>query len=59
METKLHSQNPVENTTHQTMKPNHIVSREEWLTTRRQLLVKEKELTCLTDELNAKRRELP
>ena len=36
-----------------------IVSRDEWLAARRQLLVKEKELTRLRDRLSAERRELP
>ncbi len=53
METKLHS------TADRTMKHNSIVSRDEWLAARRQLLKKEKELTYLTDKVNAERRELP
>ena len=36
-----------------------IVSREEWLAARRELLVKEKELTRARDRLNADRRRLP
>jgi predicted dithiol-disulfide oxidoreductase (DUF899 family) len=36
-----------------------VVSREEWLRARRELLVREKELTRLRDELNAARRRLP
>jgi predicted dithiol-disulfide oxidoreductase (DUF899 family) len=36
-----------------------IVSREEWLAARKQLLSKEKEVTRLIDELNAERRKLP
>ncbi len=36
-----------------------VVSREEWLTARKVLLAKEKELTRLRDDLNAKRRALP
>ncbi|MDL0434087.1 thioredoxin family protein [Marinobacter sp. TBZ242] len=36
-----------------------VVSREEWLTARKVLLAKEKELTRLRDGLNAKRRALP
>src|SRR6516164_3748611 len=36
-----------------------IVSREEWLPLRQELLRKEKELTRLRDRLNAERRELP
>jgi len=36
-----------------------IVSRDEWLVTRKQHLIKEKELTRLRDELSAERRKLP
>jgi predicted dithiol-disulfide oxidoreductase (DUF899 family) len=36
-----------------------VVSREEWLNARRQLLAKEKELTRQRDALNAERRRLP
>ncbi|MFI5915367.1 DUF899 domain-containing protein [Dactylosporangium sp. NPDC051541] len=36
-----------------------VVSREEWLAARRELLVKEKELTRARDRLNADRRRLP
>jgi predicted dithiol-disulfide oxidoreductase (DUF899 family) len=36
-----------------------VVSREEWLAARRDLLVKEKELTNARDALNAERRRLP
>lgn len=36
-----------------------IVSREEWLAARKELLVKEKELTRARDALNAERRRLP
>jgi predicted dithiol-disulfide oxidoreductase (DUF899 family) len=36
-----------------------VVSREQWLETRRQLLVREKELTRTRDALNADRRRLP
>jgi predicted dithiol-disulfide oxidoreductase (DUF899 family) len=39
--------------------PHLIVSRDEWLAARRELLAKEKELTRLRDRLNAERRELP
>jgi predicted dithiol-disulfide oxidoreductase (DUF899 family) len=38
--------------------PN-VVSREEWLTARKELLAKEKELTRRRDALNAERRRLP
>jgi predicted dithiol-disulfide oxidoreductase (DUF899 family) len=41
------------------MKPNRIVSQEEWLQARKELLTKEKELTHLRDALSARRRELP
>jgi predicted dithiol-disulfide oxidoreductase (DUF899 family) len=36
-----------------------IVSRDEWLTARKRLLAREKELTRLRDELSAERRRLP
>jgi predicted dithiol-disulfide oxidoreductase (DUF899 family) len=38
---------------------NQIVSRDEWIAARRELLAKEKEMTRLRDQLNARRRELP
>jgi predicted dithiol-disulfide oxidoreductase (DUF899 family) len=38
---------------------HRVVSQEEWLAARRQLLRKEKELTRLRDQLSAERRELP
>jgi predicted dithiol-disulfide oxidoreductase (DUF899 family) len=41
------------------MSENAIVSREEWIAARKQLLAKEKELTHLRDEINAARRKLP
>lgn len=41
------------------MKNNRIVSRDEWLEARKQLLQKEKELTHLRDRLSAERRQLP
>jgi predicted dithiol-disulfide oxidoreductase (DUF899 family) len=37
----------------------HIVSREEWLAARQELLIKEKEATHARDRLNAARRQLP
>ncbi|HEY6409654.1 MAG TPA: DUF899 domain-containing protein [Ktedonobacteraceae bacterium] len=37
----------------------HIVSRDEWLTARKELLMKEKEATHARDRLNAERRRLP
>ena len=39
--------------------PHPIVSVEQWLAARRHLLVKEKALTRMRDELNAERRALP
>jgi predicted dithiol-disulfide oxidoreductase (DUF899 family) len=36
-----------------------VVSREEWVTARKALLTKEKELTRRRDALNTERRELP
>lgn len=40
--------------------PNHpVVSRQEWIAVRKQLLAKEKELTRLRDDLARQRRELP
>ncbi|GGX89743.1 hypothetical protein GCM10007160_16410 [Litchfieldella qijiaojingensis] len=36
-----------------------VVSRDEWLAARKELLTREKELTRLRDDLNAKRRALP
>ncbi len=41
------------------MKPNSVVSREEWVAARKRHLAKEKELTRLRDELSRERRELP
>lgn len=41
------------------MDAHEIVSRDEWLTARRALLAKEKELTQLRDRLSAERRALP
>ncbi|MBV8132758.1 MAG: DUF899 family protein, partial [Alphaproteobacteria bacterium] len=38
---------------------HRIVSQDEWLTLRKQLLVKEKKLTRLRDQLAAERRALP
>jgi len=43
-----------------TMSDKHkIVSKEEWIEARKQLLAKEKEFTRLRDELSRERRELP
>ena len=41
------------------MQPHKIVSPEEWISQRKALLAKEKELTRLRDKLNAERRALP
>jgi len=41
------------------MNQHQIVSEQEWLGARRQLLLKEKELTHMQDEVNRLRRELP
>ena len=41
------------------MQAHQIVSRDEWLAARRQLLIKEKELTRLRDAISAERRALP
>jgi len=41
------------------MTHHRIVSQDEWLATRRELLTKEKELTRLRDEVSRQRRELP
>ncbi len=41
------------------MQPHKIVSQEQWLTARKALLAKEKELTRARDELARQRRELP
>jgi predicted dithiol-disulfide oxidoreductase (DUF899 family) len=38
---------------------NHVVSRDEWLAARKRLLIKEKELTRLRDQINADRHALP
>jgi predicted dithiol-disulfide oxidoreductase (DUF899 family) len=41
------------------MEQNRVVSNEEWLTARRELLAKEKEFTRIRDELSRARRALP
>jgi predicted dithiol-disulfide oxidoreductase (DUF899 family) len=41
------------------MQPHKIVSPDEWVSQRKALLAKEKELTRLRDKLNAERRDLP
>jgi predicted dithiol-disulfide oxidoreductase (DUF899 family) len=41
------------------MEKHNVVSSDEWLTARRELLAKEKEFTRLRDELSAQRRALP
>ncbi len=42
-----------------TYKANSVVSRDEWVEARRELLAEEKEFTRLRDEISRKRRELP
>ncbi len=42
-----------------TITGHKIVSREEWIAARRELLAKEKAATRLRDELSAERRKLP
>jgi len=39
--------------------PHKVVSHEEWIAARKQLLIKEKEFTRLQDQLSRQRRELP
>jgi predicted dithiol-disulfide oxidoreductase (DUF899 family) len=41
------------------MDRHRVVSREEWLAARRELLAKEKEFTRLRDQLSQLRRDLP
>jgi predicted dithiol-disulfide oxidoreductase (DUF899 family) len=41
------------------MQPHKVVSEEQWLAARKDLLAREKEFTRLRDELSRKRRELP
>ena len=41
------------------MQPHKIVSRDQWITARKALLAKEKELTAARDRLSAERRALP
>lgn len=41
------------------MHPPGVVSPEEWLAARRELLAKEKEITRMRDRVNADRRRLP
>ena len=38
---------------------HEIVSRDQWIAAREQLLIEEKRLTRMRDQLNAQRRELP
>jgi hypothetical protein len=42
-----------------TMENHRVVSHEEWLAARRQLLAEEKEFTRLRDRLSQQRRDLP
>jgi predicted dithiol-disulfide oxidoreductase (DUF899 family) len=46
-------------TDHYDIKNHAVVSREDWLSARTELLAKEKEFTRLRDELSQRRRELP
>ena len=41
------------------LKDHEIVSKEEWVGARKELLKKEKEFTTLRDQLNQQRRDLP
>ncbi|MGA8570407.1 MAG: DUF899 family protein, partial [Candidatus Binataceae bacterium] len=41
------------------MQNHKVVSHDEWLAARKQLLVKEREFTRLRDQLSQERRELP
>src|SRR5580658_4014779 len=41
------------------MQQHQVVSQDEWIAARRQLLIKEKELTRLRDQISAERRALP
>ena len=41
------------------MQSHQVVSQEEWLVARKELLIKEKEFTQLRDQLNTERRSLP
>ena len=41
------------------MQNHKVVSREEWLVARKELLIKEKEFTRLRDQLSQQRRDLP
>src|SRR4029078_6741309 len=45
--------------TQSTIKAPHLVSRDQWITERRALLTREKELTHLTDDISRQRRALP
>jgi predicted dithiol-disulfide oxidoreductase (DUF899 family) len=39
--------------------PHKVVSREQWIEARKQLLIKEKEFTKARDQLSRERRDLP
>jgi predicted dithiol-disulfide oxidoreductase (DUF899 family) len=41
------------------LKEHKVISEEEWLEARKELLKKEKEFTVLRDQLSKKQRELP
>ena len=45
--------------TSESLELHAVVSNEQWLIARKELLKKEKELTRLRDEISARRRELP
>ena len=45
--------------TQSTIQAPHVVSRDQWITERRALLAREKELTHLTDDVSRQRRDLP
>jgi len=47
------------NTIRPTIKGHRVVSREEWVAARKEILNKEKEVTRLRDQLSAERRKLP
>jgi predicted dithiol-disulfide oxidoreductase (DUF899 family) len=54
----MEKQNKVVNGSSGEIQPK-IVSQSEWIDARKQLLIKEKELTRLNDDLARRRRELP
>src|SRR5438128_844385 len=54
---KIETMEPKTNTSE--LNPSKVVSRDEWLIARKDLLTREKELTRLRDEVSRHRRELP